>query len=307
MKNSGFRHKMTGIVAGLFGSFIFASVNALAWGDGGHMMVATIAQDRLNKNAKAEADRLLAVVISPASISMRTATFVTAAHWADDVRPLSSFAHTGDLHFIDNPFSPDGTELPADLPKPENVVKALDQNVAILKNSQDDQEKAQALRFIIHFVGDIHQPLHCATRVTSALPEGDRGGNEFFITGINGQGKKQKLKLHSYWDEGIGTFPRTGPHFQPPPVEEVTAAAKAVLNKFPDSDEGWKSGVPFGYEQWAAESSAIAENFVYKGLVAGQMPSQEYVDAATATAQKRVAWAGFRLAALLNAVWPETP
>jgi hypothetical protein len=183
----------------------------------------------------------------------------------------------------------------------------LDQYVATLKGNGTDQDKAEALRFVIHFVGDIHQPLHCATRVSSALPEGDRGGNDFMVSGQNAQGKRQKVKLHSLWDEGIGSFPRMGAHFQAPPVAEVTTAAKEILNNCPDTDNGWKAGVPFEYEKWAAESSGIAESFVYKGLVAGQAPNAAYVKAATAIAQKRVAWAGFRLAALLNTVWPGNP
>src|ERR1051325_2691799 len=271
------------------------------------MMVASIAHDRLNPRAKTEADRLLAIDINPARVTARSTTFITAAHWADDVRPLAGFTNTADFHFIDYPFSMDGTLLPADLPKPENVVKALDDYVGVLKGGANDQEKAEALRFVIHLVGDIHQPLHCASRVSQAFPEGDRGGNEFFIVGINSQGKRQKVKLHSFWDEGIGSFPRMGAHFKPPPIEEVTAGANDILAKCPGSEGGWTNGVPVGYEKWAQESSAIAEQFVYKDLVEGQMPGADYMKAATAIAQKRVAWAGYRLAALLNAIWPETP
>jgi hypothetical protein len=79
---------------------------------------------------------------------------------------MFGFQQTADDHFIDYPFSQDGTALPDDLPKPENILKALQAHVQTLKSSNDDAEKAQALRFIIHFVGDIHQPLH--TRAASS-------------------------------------------------------------------------------------------------------------------------------------------
>src|SRR5579859_7000912 len=105
------------------------SERCLGWGDGGHMIVAKIAYDRLNKNAKVEADRLLAISIDPASVTAKTGDFVNAAHWADDVRPFPDFAALADNHFIDQPFSPDGSALPEDLPKPQNVVKALDEYV----------------------------------------------------------------------------------------------------------------------------------------------------------------------------------
>jgi hypothetical protein len=160
---------------------------AFGWGDGGHEIVAAIAYSRLNDRAKAEADRLLAVPVSPAGRpepSDPAKRFMHAAHWADDVKPM--LPDTADEHFIDQPFSPDGTTLPGDLPKSDNIVVALKWYVLTLRIGSNDSEKARALRFVIHFVGDIHQPLHCSTRVTRALPEGDRGGNDFirYLTGI---------------------------------------------------------------------------------------------------------------------------
>src|SRR5262249_20134269 len=145
------------------------NVPCFGWGDGGHMMVAKIAYDRLNPTAKAQADRLLAIKIKPAGKTAKSLDFIQAAHWADDVRPLTDFAFTGDFHFIDFPFTQDGSSLPSDLPKDENALKALDDYVSTLKTSSDDSEKAEALRFIIHIVGDIHQPLHCSSRVSSKL------------------------------------------------------------------------------------------------------------------------------------------
>ncbi len=61
-----------------------------------------------------------------------------------------------------------------------------------------DEQRARALRYLLHLVGDIHQPLHGATRCTAAHPEGDRGGNDFKVKG--------EVNLHSYWDGGVGMF-----------------------------------------------------------------------------------------------------
>src|SRR6185437_4137954 len=193
-----------------------------AWGAGGHMMVAQIAFARLNPRAKAKAQALLALPINPAAISSQSPDFVNAAHWADDLRPFPEFDSFKELHFIDTPFSNDGTPLP-ETPTP-NIVTALEENVKILKTSTDKNAQAQALRFIIHFVGDIHQPLHCTTRVTAANPDGDRGGNLFKIK-ILKNGKLQNSNLHSYWDGGIGAFPPTGDNFAPPPLRSVIRAA----------------------------------------------------------------------------------
>src|SRR2546427_9631850 len=81
---------------------------SLAWGDGGHMMVAYLAFKRLNPRAKTQVNKLLAIPINPAPISKATKDFVNASHWADDVKKLPDFEFSGDLHFVDFPFTTDG-------------------------------------------------------------------------------------------------------------------------------------------------------------------------------------------------------
>lgn len=270
---------------------------SLGWGAGGHMMVADIAFKRLNPRAKAQVTQLLAVPINPASITRKSKDFVNAAHWADDLRPFAEFDSFKALHFIDGPFSVDGTSLPA-VPTP-NIVTALEENVNILKTSSDQNARAQALRLIIHFVGDIHQPLHCATRVSSALSEGDRGGNLVSIK----VGTK-KTNLHSYWDGGIGSFPKTGPNFAPPPLSQIAPAAVICKNGNPATDPKLQLDQPTDFQAWADESLALAKDVAYKGMANGAKPSAAYNAKALKVARQRVAWAGYRLAALLNSIWP---
>lgn len=268
------------------------------------MMVAQIAYDRLTPTAKTAVDQLLAVPINPQGVTKKTVDFVGASHWADDVRPLNGFEFSNDLHFVDYPFSADGTDLPEDLPLPDNVVKAVTDYVDVLKSdTASDNDKAEALRFVIHFVGDMHQPLHCGTRVSAAFPEGDRGGNKFVIATRDDNGKRLRTKLHSYWDGGMGSFPRMGAHFAPPPMEEIAPAAAVATDAYPDSNADWQGDGPFDFLGWAKESENIAENFTYKGLVQKKEPTAKYKNAALKVAQKRVAWAGYRLAALLNAIY----
>jgi len=287
------------IAVGLLALMLCMPSLALGWGAGGHMMVASIAFKRLNPRAKAQAMALLARPINPAAVSKKSKDFVNASHWPDDLRPFAEFDSFKPLHFIDKPFSIDGTALPAGVPEPDNVVKALEDNVNILKTSTDKDAQAQALRFIIHFVGDIHQPLHCATRVSSANPEGDQGGNLVTIK----VGSK-KVKLHSYWDGGIGSFPKTGPNFAPPPLSQIPAAAAKAMAGNPDTDPKLKLDDPFNYDAWADESFALAQSTAYKGMKNGVMPSASYKNKALKVARQRVAWGGYRLAALLNAIWP---
>lgn len=293
------RFSKTKTVLCLLSILLFMPSLALGWGAGGHMMVASIAFKRLNRHAKAEAMALLARPINPAAISTKSKDFVNAAHWADDLRPFAEFDSFKALHFIDHPFSTDGTALPTDLPEPDNIVKALEDNVNILKTSTDKDAQAQALRLIIHFVGDIHQPLHCTTRVDSANPEGDRGGNLVSIM----VGTK-KTNLHSYWDGGIGSFPATGPNFAPPPLSKIGPAVAIAIKGNPATDPKIKLDDPFNFSAWGDESFALGQSVAYNGIVKGGEPSAAYKAASLKVARKRVAWGGYRLAALLNAIWP---
>lgn len=287
------------IAIGLLGFMLCTPSLSLGWGAGGHMMVASIAFKRLNPQARAQAIALLARPINPADVTKKSKDFVHASVWADDVKKLAGFEFSGDLHFIDKPFSTDITPLPTDLPKPDNIVKALQDYVNILKTSTDKDEQAQALRFIIHFVGDIHQPLHGATRVDRTHREGDEGGNLLKIK-VAGN----KVKLHGYWDGGIGTFPKTRPGFVPPPLSEIPPAVAKALVGNPDTDPELKLDDPFNYDAWADESFELAKTVAYKGMKNGVTPTAAYKSKAVKVARQRVAWGGYRLAALLNAIWP---
>ena len=287
---------------------------SLGWGAGGHMMVAKVAFDRLSPHAKTEVAKLLAIKVKVklpdgtqptlstkskgllAAATAKSKDFVNAAHWPDDLRPITELDPFKPLHFIDTAFSDDGTALPT-LPTPD-IVTELNRDVDILKNSTDDNARAEALRFIIHFVGDVHQPLHCATRVSSANPQGDRGGN---LVTIKGVGPKN---LHSYWDSGLATFPPGGPNFAPPSLAAVAAAAKKAVAANPDTAPGLNLNDPTNFQSWADESFKLAKDVAYKGIKSGSTPSTAYRANGAKVASQRVAWGGYRLAALLNSIWP---
>ena len=290
-----------GTAIAVVGLLLSTSANSLAWGAGGHMMVASIAFKRLNPTAKAQAKKLLAIPIAPSNVTRKSTDFVNAAHWPDDVKKLPGFEFSGDLHFVDIPFSTDGTTLPTDLPKTDNIVKALAHYVDVLKTSTDQNRRAQALRFIIHFVGDIHQPLHCATKVDKNHHEGDRGGNDLLIN-VAGH----TVKLHSYWDGGIDTFPREGPNFAPPPLAQIPLAVDIALQGNPATDPALKLDDPMNFQLWADESNKLAKDVAYKNIAIGKTPDPAYRKAGLKAARKRVAFAGYRLAALLNSIWPDS-
>jgi hypothetical protein len=277
-------------------------ITSLSWGAGGHMMMAQIAFARLNPRARAKVTALLAIPINPAAVSSQSKDFVNASVWADNLRPFPEFDIFKELHFIDFFFATDGTPLPT-VPTP-NIVTALEENINILKTSTDENAQAQALRLVIHFVGDIHQPLHCTSRVDSAHPDGDRGGNlvSIQITGSNGQPKK--TNLHSYWDGGIGSFPPTGPNFAPPPLSQIPAAVAKALKGNPATNRALHLNDPLNFSGWADESFELAKSTVYPEIENGSTPTASYNANALKVANRRVAWGGYRLAALLNSIWP---
>jgi hypothetical protein len=110
MKNENNRRQFNRAIAiGVAFLILCTPSISLGWGAGGHMIVAQIAFGRLNARAKQQVKMLLAIPIDPATISAKSPDFVNAAHWADDLRPLEEFDSFRALHFIDTPFSIDGT------------------------------------------------------------------------------------------------------------------------------------------------------------------------------------------------------
>jgi len=277
------------IAIGILGIMLCTPSLSLGWGFGGHMMVAAIAFERLNPHAKAQAMALLARPIKPADVTAKSKDFVNAAHWADELRPFAEFDSFKPFHFIDQPFSIDGTALPAGLPEPDNIVTALEDNLNILKTSTDKDAQAQALRFIIPFVADVHNPLHCATRVDSDHRNGDQGGNLLKIIVPGAGGALKTTNLHSYWDGGIGTFPKTGASFAPPPLSEIGPAAAKAMQGNPDTNPALKLDDPTNFDAWARESFALAQNVAYKGMTNGVTPSAAYDAEALKVARQRVA------------------
>jgi hypothetical protein len=135
-------------------------------------------------------------------------------------------------------------------------------------------------------------------------PDGDLGGNDFHIITIDAENDRHKVKLHSYWDEGLDSFPPIGPDFTPPPLSLIPPAVKIALANNPDTDPDIRKGGPFNYRGWAKESESLAKSLVYKGLTEMRPVPSSYNPPAIKVAETRVAWAGYRLAALLNAIWP---
>lgn len=155
---------------------IMMTSNSWGWGSQGHMVVGQIGQNNLTPNAKKAVQAIL-----------KGQTLADVANWADYVKSKPEWAHTKSWHFVD---IEDGQDYSTAEHKAEgDVVGAITDMVKVLKTpGSSDLEKENALKFIVHFVGDIHQPLHVGK------PE-DRGGNDVRIT-FGGKSSN----LHALWD-----------------------------------------------------------------------------------------------------------
>jgi len=126
--------------------------SAWAWGQEGHSIIAEIAQRRLSPKATAEVARLLGPNHSLASI----------ASWADDIR--DSRPETYNWHFVDLPINSDhydpATQCVTDDKKGDCIIAELTRLTGEVRCAPTDEQKRDALRFAVHFIGDVHQPLH---------------------------------------------------------------------------------------------------------------------------------------------------
>jgi hypothetical protein len=307
-------------------SALGATPSAWGWGCKGHEIVALVAEAHLTPRARAIAFKILADgPISPTLARYCKEpgldSFVDSSTWADDER--SVLPATGPWHFIDIPRgAPEGSISEYCPPATGCITSALTTQLGILRDTgATPQARADALKFVIHFVGDIHQPLHDATN-------NDRGGNcvpvAFFDRAPRETNPTQESytpNLHEVWDsEIIRRFLDS---------QTPQQAASELDTTFRTEIPGWQSQ-PVNFTTWAWESHQLAEAVVYGRLptkIAIETPrpvdrcadddhistrmleldeklGADYQDATTPVVREQLAKAGIRLAALLNSIWP---
>ena len=284
---------------------------AAAWNDRGHMMIAAVAWDLLTDAARTRVAGLLALSQYPVDGVNDTATdlsakaqFMQASTAVDAIKRFrTDYTDDGDAaadapapaanrgfddrymhkywHFVDLPFSPDGTPLVP--PPPVNVQERITLFRKLLGTDAPDALKAYDLVWLLHLVGDIHQPLHATSRFTQDLPRGDAGGNLVRLT------QSPAPKLHAYWDQLPGT-------------SRSVAGALEAAQALPTPDPAQVALMDAAI--WAQESLALAQSVAYAPPIGpGAGPYQldaAYEARAEAAAQQRLALAGARLARLIN-------
>jgi S1/P1 nuclease len=300
-----------------------------AWNGTGHQIVARIAWDTMTPTVRERVLALLQAAPSDACLAQLMPTdsrplaarrrefFLRASTWADTLRPgddgerACTRFHRSEWHYInffwEGVSGATGVDRPADRrdmrPAPANVVARLPLLRALAtcvapRCGTTTPERAIALAWILHLVGDIHQPLHTSARVTARPDErqGDQGGNLFIL-----DSGPPILRLHGYWD---GIVDRSAPRG----ANESNAAyigrlAALFMQRHPASASVAELA-PGQYEAWALEGFETTKVSVYPvTLKRGAMPGEQYRRTAFTIAQRAIAQAGYRLANLLNAMF----
>lgn len=306
---------------------LFASPSAFAWGCKGHQTIALIAKKYLTPAAAKLANDMLAIdpgrPIPSSGVCSTTGldSYAAGATWADAVRQKGV---DDGWHYIDIPRGGDQSLIATICAKSAScVTAAIQAQMGVLEDSSADPKlRAAALRYILHFAGDIHQPLHCTTN-------GDRGANCVPVTYFKSKPSPSKNNpddyspnLHGIWDTQM--------------VEkDMTAIGAATIQAYADAlDASFKAQIaawqtePIVPEDWAWDSHQHAEDIAYGDLpklipidphpdaelttcsdnnrVGNRMfhkhikLGQPYQDDASDVIRERLAMAGIRLAMLLN-------
>jgi S1/P1 Nuclease len=256
----------------LSGFFLFLLAGpALAWAPEGHQVVAAIALRELTPMARARVAALLGA----------ETVMVLDASWADEIRDQRP--ETTNWHYVNIELGSGGYDAARDCADGNCVVAQIERDRRILSDPNAARAaKIEALRFLIHFVADLHQPLHAADRH-------DRGGNQELV-----RWHKKRTSLHQIWDQDVVTALGE---------DSARVAAQIDSSLTPQQKAHLRAGTP---ESWANESFTIAGREVYAELPSsGQIRlPDDYADAESGVTRLQLAKAGLRLAAILNGIWP---
>ena len=264
---------------------------APAWGPQGHRTVGAIADHLLTPAAHTAVVALLAGDADGFGSPSGRTTLEAVSVWADELRGTPAFRAR--WHYDDQQVCGSAVPKARYCPDGECGSEQLKRLLGVLADRHTPRrERNEALKWVVHLVGDLHQPLHAADN-------DDRGGNsvQVALSGVRTRGRES---LHRAWDgDFVRLALRTGSRQQPPADIDALAADASVLLQ----EAG--RGSP---DSWVFESNNLARNVAYRygGFVCGHPPGgivvldARYVEAATGLVRERLLLAGARLAAVLN-------
>lgn len=248
----------------------FTPLCAFAWGPKGHEAVAHIAAMNLTPKARAAVAGLLG--------GEAEAMMAINASWADEIREARP--QTASWHYVNLQLSQDMRYRPArDCPRDNCVVAQILRQEAVLRSNAPRQAKTEALRFLIHLIGDVHQPLHAADNR-------DRGGNQVRL-----RYRGQRINLHHFWDDEVVT----------PLGRDARAIARVIDRLTPlVQKKRLAGGTP---ALWAEMSAAIARSSIYPELGRSGAVTAREAGSHSRIARVQLARAGYALAGTLNSIF----
>lgn len=304
------------LLLGIF-SPLLAPSSARAWNKAGHMVTGAIAYQVLKQDHD---DKTIACTVALLHKHPEFAgweklmpklppqdrdlfLFMQAARWPDDARANPEFypedAHFDKLHYINLPYKPKDqpdsvkTAPPDDL----NIFRGYADKLGILQGKGNAADRAVALCWVAHLVGDVHQPLHTTSLFTKQFRTGDRGGTIFYI---RAKDSKSPISLHKYWDDLLLSSEN---------VQNVKNLAIELRKRREFAKEKLTELSAADFHDWAVkESLPIAKETVYRnGKLEGsaqqtQAPAlpADYAQTVQPIAERRAVLAGYRLAAVLR-------
>ena len=245
-----------------------AATNALAWGNAGHKITARLAQEQLSDSTEKEVREILG-----------QRWMADVASLPDDWRNNDGAKLTGGWHFVNTPIDQETYDAGRDCPGDQCVIEQLEDMRDILANTDaSPASRREALIYIIHFVGDIHQPFHCGSGTVNG--QSDRGGNN-----INVRFEGQQRNLHSVWDSGL--ISKKGLNI----ADYVKHLEDDVV---PGLDDSIVGGTP---ADWGNESHQIAQD---QRVENDTTLSSSYVQNALPIVDQRLARGALRLAKFIE-------
>lgn len=260
---------------------VFPSL-CFSWNATGHMVIANIAYERLDPVVKSKVDDLVDKMHQEYPYVYN---FVDMATWADGLRTqkIDVYSH---WHYADYAFSTDGTPI-KNLLDSDNAIYVMKDLQLVVKNEHaNPYERVRFLAFLEHVIGDLHQPLHTVSNISAQNPDGDKGGNTYYVH-YNGQ----KANLHYLWDSGLGVFNREA---TPDNIKEIS---DTITQHYPEAYFGARAN-DLSLDNMAKEGMDNAKQYVYS-VPMNEAISEQYVATGQQIAEQQAAIAGYRLAKIL--------
>lgn len=292
----------------IFSSFLNYS---LCFWDGGHQIIANIAAKKLSTySLSLQFFEEITKVMKEMS-HKKIGNFVESATWADITKEYQN-TMLDEWHYKDVPYNESMTEMPyIDLKNDKSSSLALifNANKTLLTWTSEEKsdissqfEKSFYLRYIIHVIGDVHQPLHSCTLINKQYPDGDRGGN---LIRVNYTPNKEINNLHKLWDSVLNTIFNEYSHpMSESQFDKLNKDTEAIMKEYPMETFNYTefTSAPI---QWVKESWGICKDNVYKGITNDITldDSSDYIKNNKSVIRKRLAIGGYRLFVALYKFW----